>query len=281
MRVLISALMLVGALATYADASILADTVLRAGSGGIAIVNTLEDNDREVITKVGADPTRFEEGDIVTFYLEVETISSSDGFYDGDDIEDAAGIATYELLGKGVFTISDIIDNGDGTGDFSFVGTIEFRESTTADFDFGAGVAAAEAEFASAGAAVFMLGLDGIDDFIHADDAPIEFADIPLAGDPVTALFGLSFIGVTDISFVPDFFTGAFGGLHDVIGRTDAIADPALVGGDGPGGDVFDLRTNTDFSIAVLGVIPEPMSLLVWGGLAMCGCIASSRRHRA
>ena len=157
-------------------------------------------------------------------------------------------------------------------------GTVD-RPDFSATFDFGLPTSDFDVSM--------VLGFDGIDD--HYD--VVAGALLP-GGDltdlsAIDSLDGLgvsvaSFIGtftVTDHSFGPstvflpltNVFTGATGDvtiLNGGISSTNADTQP----------NGFDFNDDGDFNI---NAVPEPMSVLVWGGLACAAGMVSARRRNA
>lgn len=278
MRLFVLAALAVAMTASSVNASILG-SFIRKGLPGSPIINTIEDNNAEYIIKGAGnlDLTRFEVGDSVALYLGMESISSSDGFFAGTPLNAAippAGGAGYNLLGKGLFTVSSIGPIVAGKATFDFTGSVEFKENKVGlAYDFTTGIAATDAVFMSgSNSSVFTIGTVKATDFIKAVAAPVFFGAIPTFGTAVVADFGLTAIVPGDLGIVPDLLPGfsaggATGTLHDVVGSVDtfALLSPANVLGD----DKFDLRTNTVFNMG--NIVPEPSSLAVFFGLAACG----------
>jgi hypothetical protein len=262
---------------------------IRKGPISSPIVNTIEDRDVEYITKgVGnLDNTKFEAGDSVTLYMEMASISSSDGFFTATPLNASlpqAGGPGYEMLAKGVFTIDSIGPVVGGKATFDFSGSIDFVENLSGlTFNFNAGIAATDAVFLNAlNSPLMTIGTKaGSNDFITAVGAPVAFIDIPTFGTAVDADFGLSLLaGGVDLGLVENALEGNINGVdtgtfHTFTGSTQAFSllDPTNLIGD----DKFDLRTNTDVNMA--NVVPEPGSMIVFaGGLALCGLRLRSRK---
>lgn len=267
----------------------LLSTFLRSGPQGSPIINTIEDNDAEYVKKGAGntDTTKFEVGDSVVLYLDFATITSSDGFFLGTPLNasvPAAGGPGYTLLGKGEFVVTSIVPTVGGNGDFSFTGAVELVENTIGlTYNFTAGIAATDAVFTSASnSAVLKFGTAaGSDDFITALGAPISFASIPTSGTAVDADFGLSVLGPNNLGIVEEALPGSSGGaatgtFHDIVGSTQTFS--ILNPGNTIGDDKFDLRTNTEFSLA--SQVPEPASVTVFACIAACGFGAHRRRRR-
>lgn len=285
MRLFVLAALAVVMTASSASASILG-SFIRRGPVGSPVINTIEDNNAEHIVKgVGnVDMTRFEVGDKVVLYLGMESISSSDGFFAGTPLNAAvppAGGAGYNLLGKGVLTVSSIGPIVAGKATFNFTGQVDFKENKVGlAYDFTTGIVATDAVFSSGlNSSVFSIGTVKATDYVTALNAPVFFGAIPTFGTAVVADFGLTAFMGGDLGIVPNFLPGFLGGnptgtFHDVVGSVDtfALLNATNVIGD----DKFDLRTNTVFNMG--NVVPEPGSLAVFLGFAVAGGLRLRRR---
>ena len=286
MRLFVLAALAVVVTADVASAGLLA-SFIRKGPIGSPVVNTIEDRDAEFISKGAGnvDAANFQVGDFVTLYLDMTSISSSDGFFVGTPLNasvPSAGGPGYAMLAKGVFTVSSIVPVGAGRADFGFTGSIAFVENLVGlTYNFATGIAATNAVFLNgANSAIMTVGTSAATDFITAKNAPISFAGGAGFGVAVNADFGLSLTsGGAGLGAVPNFLPGFVGGVptgtfHTVTGSTQSfgLLNPTNVIGD----DKFDLRTNTDINIA--NVVPEPGSMIVFAGLALCGLRLRARK---
>ncbi|RIK71494.1 MAG: hypothetical protein DCC67_20245 [Planctomycetota bacterium] len=268
------------ALVSTAEASILASFV-RKGTLSAPILNTLNDTNAEVITKgAGNVAAAFEVGDSVTLYLQFNEITTSDGFFLNEDLDDAsAGGPGYNLLGKGTFTITaigDLAGVGSATNDdISFTGSIKIYESASS-LSFGAGIAAADAVIAAASEIAEIGIAPGSDDFITAVDAPTSFASIP--SSPATAVqtdLGLSLLsGGAGLEIIDEALTSPYGTTHAIVGDSGAYRVSPVTLGD----DVFDLVTDT--TIGFQAGVPEPSTIVVWGTLASAVAAYGAHRRR-
>ncbi len=284
MRLFLLVALAVVTTASSASASVLGSFV-RKGPIGAPVINSIEDSNAEYIVKGAgnSDLTKFEVGDSVVMYLSMETISSSDGFFTGTPLNAVlppAGGPGYNMLGKGVLTVTSIGPEVAGKATFQFAGQVDFVENSIGlDYNFNAGIAATDAVFNNAAnTAVLSVGTVAADDFITALNAPVAFGSIPTFGTAVKADFGLSVIssagdlGIVN-NFLPSFLGGAAtGNLHAVVGQVDTFA--LLNASNTIGDDKFDLRTNTDINFA--SQVPEPGSFAVFLGVA--GLLGLRRR---
>ena len=267
-------------LATSVNASIL-DTYTRVSPSGV--LNTIEDSDAEVIIKNGANPLRFETGDFIDVYGNMSTITSSDGFFFNTFLNSAtAGGAGYNLLFYGRLTVTvsnitagadTILGTADDRADFSFSGPVGFREAASPFVFTGAtAVSTADALWAASGPTIAAAGIADGNDFYTALNAPLYFAGIPTSGVAVNANFGLSLTSGGIFGLQADAALDVNGVPQTFVGSTQTFFIAGAVIGD----DAFDLRTNTD--ISYVGLVPEPMTLFVFGGLFG---IAALRRRRS
>jgi hypothetical protein len=287
MRLFFATALLVAMGASSASASIFG-SFIRQGAPGSPIVNMVEDNDAEVINKgAGNVAAEFEVGDSVSLYLQMETITSGDGFFLGTDLTDpTAGGATYRMLAKGTFTITSITPTTPGNGDIQFNGSIDFAERNDGvGYKFTDGIAAANTVFAAA-TYLMTAGVGKASDFITATNAPLSFAAIPLVTGSafVNADFGLSLTGGGgDLGLVPNYLPGTLNGtptgtFHTFVGSTQTKSALNATNVPGGGDNKFDLTTNTNLNMAA--TVPEPGSLAVFAGLALCGGLRTLRARR-
>ncbi len=106
MRVFILAVLAVVMTTGSASASVLG-SFLRKGPVGSRLLTRSKIGMQSTSLRVPAmsNMTRFEVGDKVVMYLDMESISSSDGFFSGtplDEVSPPAGGPGYKMLGKGV-----------------------------------------------------------------------------------------------------------------------------------------------------------------------------------
>ncbi|MGN6546009.1 MAG: hypothetical protein ACTHK7_13230 [Aureliella sp.] len=285
MRVFVFAALAVLMTATSARASVLGSFVVK-GPFPNGTVNELNDTDREFITKGtgNTDMTQFQVGDKVTTYLQFDTIQSFDGppqTLPGNALnEPVTGGAGYNLLAKGVFTITGITPTSGGNGDFSFSGNVDFYEKLTNPglVPFST-ISAADTLISSLGSPFMTIGTTAPVDFIRALNAPISFAAIPTQSSGQTAVvaqYGMSLVsGGADLNVLDNGMLGATGQKHDFVGTVNAFA---IQNNTVIGDNFFDLSTDTRLLFAA--AVPEPSSMAVFAGLALCGGLRKLRARR-
>jgi hypothetical protein len=238
-------------------------------------LNLVNDTDFERL--VGSADTIIDVGEQLEAVLIFEDISNS--VYGGEDLNNIFG-AGYQLTAHVLLTVASVSPPVAGISTFTFTGgfaggvAVRLYEDTVQDANFSTQSAATVIANATDTPLVTSLGLTEVGDYWVAT-GPVDISTIGIAGSAQSAAFnfGLSIVANPGgLEVENEAMTGLFGDQHDVTGFGDAFSPGAAAAGRG-----WDAGTNT--TIAFQG-IPEPMSVLVWSGLAGAVIIGCATRRK-
>lgn len=270
-----------------AQASILQNAVTNG-------LNTINDVDAERYIPVTGNPMQptFMLGDMFQFVLVMENITNATHLNVPLGTATGAG-ANYQLGAVGSFTVTGINDPSHVPGaavgniDISLTGTVSIYESNAAAnlVDFTIDTFNQAATKISVGTTLLAtLGQVG-NDFLTSFDIQGNIAGIP----PFPGIEGRGGFTVTDValgfSIVPDGtsinhrdFVAA--GAPFVNTNHDVTLIEHLFLNQGTNTTEFPFFTDTTIQFTVQGIVPEPLSLLVWTGLATIGGVLAWKKRK-